>query len=107
MGSPQLVMMNQAKPTTFIGVLLPLGQVDLPDGVGEYGDQHELGAVGSCSVAGAVAVEMDDLIGRLPVGDARVQALWRWGRCCRRSLVSSRSPMVMGHGCEVPLISSS
>jgi hypothetical protein len=47
-GSPQLVITNQAKPTTVIGLLVPLGQTLWPDGFVSTGTTTSCGLSG-CS----------------------------------------------------------
>ena len=64
MGSPQLVMMNQANPTTRMGALLPLGQVACPLVLVSTGISTSWGLSGSYEGGWrAVAVEIDDLVG--------------------------------------------
>ena len=53
-GMTGLVMMNQANPVTFMGVLLPLGQVVCPLVLVSMGISTSWGLSGSLSVAGVV-----------------------------------------------------
>src|ERR1700745_2841788 len=104
-GSPQLVITNQAKPTTVIGLLVPFGHTLWPDGF------VSTGITTSCGLFGCSRVLVPSAL-NWTIWSTVCQLVMRMfspcdvGPALLPGLVLSVSPTDTGHTGVVPAISS-